>query len=256
LFGGCSESEKWPAAVGANALTDGFAVPRFALTKTVDPSGLAKIEWSAPSDTAVVRCALFWCAPKFKAVDGASDAPGANRREITNFSDCAISYDDTRGAGGSLELRSIGRKGMDAGAFEGKIPDKMRVEGTAVVFAIGCWSFSEIDVNGATLLIPYFPSEIGSSLVSLGISPDCSQKREGVDVVCEVKDVESRPAAVGWCVANGECVPLCKVCAECQDIAFLRRASYSSCQPIDDAGADSRVAVCGHADPPDPTCAR
>lgn len=228
---------------GPNALLEGFDVPRFSLTKGTDEQGLPNVEWRAPEDATLVRCALFWCEPQFETLECERDYPGSSLRTISNYDDCVLAHEDTPGPSGALTLSSF-----DLTELKGRIPDGVRA-GTSPRFAVGCWSFSKADVNGASLLVPFFPSEVGS-FSNLGVSPDCSDKKAGgPEFLCEVGVKGAPPAAIGWCRANGECSPLCAECSECLELASITGAAYASCSSV-----EAGVKVCGGARKPDSTC--
>jgi hypothetical protein len=154
---GCACSHPSPGGGGdVNALIQGFGVVSFPLRRDPNTPDRPVFSWTPLDETVDVRCALFQCQP---LVESASNSSTARDKlwSIVNFSSCVLAYKDLSGSSGLFDL-------TDPDIFLDP-PQTCSGDAKALptrLFA-GCWSFDEIDVAGATTLIPVHASELATN---------------------------------------------------------------------------------------------
>lgn len=225
----CSETEIDVEVHGDVALIEGFGVPSFRLASKRNDAGELIVSWAAEEETVLVRCAVFHRPPTFKKVEGAYESPSGNLRTITNYDACTLATQDTRGAVGELNLHNLPITSTADLAVE--MARNMNMEPvTTVSLAVGCWSFSEADVNGATSLVTVFPSDL-EDLRGHGVSLECVEPNQ----VCEVLNSAGKPALIGICGVPGEdgspaeCSPVCTDNGDCTAVTEALGVAYGDC---------------------------
>jgi hypothetical protein len=145
-------------AASANALTLGFNVSEFLLTRSPEAAGLFEVR--IPRAAEIINCALFICSP--------SVWPQGAGTAIDNFAECAYANRvlDVRDFGegervAQLELNTLQRPEPKAGACEAE-PDYGAQPTVPIVSSLqlGCWAFDDRSVIRATRLVDLAPTDL------------------------------------------------------------------------------------------------
>jgi len=242
-IGACrgDETEPEPAperipTYGENALVQGFGVPIFSLETVTDrETGTTTLSWEAPEETVTVRCALFWQQPTFIAEEESS--PTGRLRSIVDFDFVTLTSIDSHSMSGGLALDSLTlhrpKKPCEAAC---SLPECAQRAGAQPKLMFGCWSFSRVDVNGATRLVELMPSEVGGSIYRIGFVRDCAERSEAIEgPFCEIAS-GGRGVALGRCTEAHQCAPLCNSCEDCVALERalpLGEAHFEACEDIE-----------------------
>ena len=212
-----------PVSRGAerHALTDGFHVAGFSLTKgETDTGRFTAFSWKAPSDTVLVHCGLFTCPPEIVKTGSWAKKSGSEKKgaiySIINFDQCAIASELFESKEGVFDL------GNEANAYwvESEVRCKASRTRKRVVTDLlaGCWAFGPSRIVAATPLESVDPTMMFNygDIFDLG----CSRAENGgacipgtgrafgvcVDRTCLNTCVDHRDCAIlmPWAVDAGD----------------------------------------------------
>lgn len=222
------------ASANLGALIDGFQVDSFPLEPDATSSNAPIFVWTPPDGAVDVRCALFQCTPLVEQT-ASSAAPDGQLWTIVNFDACALASQDFGGSSGVFDLTDVepfqtavtlaGREGL------GSTPTCGGASVIPTRLLVGCWAFGEINVIGATQLIPLHASDLASNAVIPGFTGKCTPGADGL--TCDLADPPGAVPAYDLGTCLDEVREL-----RCQNAAQCGGDSTVTCDP---AGAVARV---------------
>lgn len=168
-----------------------------------------RIEWTAPTNAAFVKCAVFTCNPTVLPRDIRNDADlspnGQPLLHIANAQACMLDIlAPTDSARTSLPLRPVG-----AGFAPICTPERSYREHVIDFVAAACWAYDHNDIIAASELVPV-DLDIARTLLTMPLPTTCGTG------VC----YEPAQNFFGLCV-DGECRPRCADAVDCE---FATRA--------------------------------
>jgi hypothetical protein len=205
------------------ALVAGFSVRETGLEQTaVDNEDAVLFTWEAPPNAGIVACALFGCTPEFKPV---KRADGRITQVMSTFDRCVLAVGYFRASQGRGTIRDLVERRPSCG------PTSICRSGYVLErTALGCWSYDDVSVNGATRLEE--------------ISPTRTPAARYFAQTCQLQTAEGRACALsasrgyGTC-HHGVCRERCLSRNDCSIVGTIVEAGAPDAEVDGDAGGDA-----------------